>query len=104
MSEIISTGGQLVSPEGDVISSAEDTDVKMTLQQWEEVKDKIRRCDLYRIALSTIAKGRGKKLLKVPIKAMRETEAKQYGLIFNDDGKDMIFIAVDPPGGENSIN
>lgn len=104
MNLLTTPNSQLVNPDGEIISSAEDTDVKMSVQQWEEVKEKIRLADLYRIAIATIARGRGKKFLTVPIKALRETEAKQYGLIFSDDGKDMTFIAVDPPGGESSVN
>lgn len=98
------SSGKLVSPDGQAISSSDDTDVKMTVEQWDEVKDKLQRCDLYRVVLTALSRGRGKKFLKIPIKALREAEAMQFGLTFTDDGKDMIFVAVDPPGGEHSIN
>lgn len=104
MNLLTTLSSHLIKPDGEIISSAEDTDVKMSILQWEEVKEKIRLADLYRIAIATIARGRGKKFLTVPIKALRETEAAQYGLIFSDDGKDMTFIAVEPPGSATRVN
>lgn len=101
--EIIQPNSSLVNPQGEVISSGDDNDVKMTVEQWSEILEKLRKADLYMIALATLARNKAGKV-KIAIRNLRETEAKHFGLAYNDDGKDMVFMAIEPPAGEAAVN
>lgn len=77
--------------------SAEEGKI-LSQDEWEAILEKLRRAELYRIALTTIARYKPNHELKIKIEQLADTEVRNMGLAFRQDdkGENMLFQSSDP--------
>lgn len=63
-----------------------------TEEQWQVIVDKLRRAELYRIALATLVSDRANNKMKIKISHLENTERKNLGLAFENDEKNEYMV------------
>ena len=103
MSIIINADGSPAVPNNDrppeeKTAIAPSGDISIPYPAWLAIQDRLRKCDLFVLAIATLARERPDCVLKVNTGKMAQTEREAYGIDFkqSEKGDFMLFTARRP--------